>query len=193
MRGTPGGLRLALEVATNGGVSAGRVVVLEDFRMRRTLGTLLGVSLDKDYDDLLGGPVVSGNSKLGRTLILTDRIKRELFALFDARLLRRGRDRRVVDEFFARLAYRVTVLIHEAHGLEEQELIRRIAEREAPAHVVVRVVPASGPLIVGLTSLLGVDTYFRPPLPQETVTVGQSIVGGGALLRRPPSLYPRYA
>jgi phage tail-like protein len=192
-RGTLGGLRLALEIATNGGVSAGRVVVLEDFRMRRTFGTLLGVSLDRDYDELLGGPVVSGNSKLGRSLILSDGIRRELFALFDAGMLRKSRDRRAVDEFFARLAWSVTVLVHERHDDREMALIRSIARQESPAHVVTRVKTATGPLIVGLSSLLGVDTYFRPPPPPETVTVGGSTLGGGALLRRPVSLYPRYA
>lgn len=192
-RGTPGGLRLALEIATNGSVSAGRVVVLEDFRMRRTFGTLLGVSLDKDYDELLGGPVVSGNSKVGRSLILSDRIRRELFALFDAGMLRKSRDRRAVDAFFARLAWRVTILVHERNDDQSLALIGKVAQLASPAHVVTRVKTASGSLIVGLSSLLGVDTFSRPPPPPETVTVGGSTLGGGARLRRPFSLYPSYA
>jgi hypothetical protein len=166
-------------------------LVVEDFRMRRTLGTLLGVELDREDDPLLGGPVVSGNSKVGRTLILTDAIKLEVLALFDAAIPRSAETQAAITNLYAAVAHRVTILFHAEAKPGERALLERVAAVEAPAHTVVRVRPASESLVLGLSALLGVDTYLRPPRPDEPVTVESSVVGGGALLLRPPSLDPR--
>jgi hypothetical protein len=44
--GSQRGLRLALDIASDGGVRGGEIVVLEGFRMRRLMSTLLGVNLN---------------------------------------------------------------------------------------------------------------------------------------------------
>ena len=74
--------RLALDVATGGGVRGGEIVLLEHFRLRRLLATLLGVDLAGSNDPLLPGLHQSGNSIVGDTLILSDTETVELLALF---------------------------------------------------------------------------------------------------------------
>ncbi|HEY6168306.1 MAG TPA: phage tail protein, partial [Verrucomicrobiae bacterium] len=162
-RGTLDGLRLALDVATGGGVLGDhegrrRIVVVEDYWMRRTLATVLGVNLDREFDPLFGGPTFTGNSKVGRTLFITEGIKREVLALFDAAIRLNPADQAMVDEFFASLAHRATVIVHETVGDGEFGLIGRVAALEAPAHTIVRVRRASQDFMVGLAALLGVDT-----------------------------------
>jgi phage tail-like protein len=195
-RGTLRGLRLALDIATNGGVEGERdgrrrIVVVEDYWMRRTLATVLGVNLDREFDPLFGGPLYTGNSRVGRTLFLTEGIKREVLALFDAALPLDPKDEKAVDDFFASLAHRATVLVHETVRPDEFQLIERVAAQESPAHVVTRVRRATQDFMVGLAALLGVDTYLRPASPAKAVEVDKSNVGDGAVLLRPPSLDPR--
>jgi phage tail-like protein len=191
-RGTLRGLRLALDVATGGGVGQGRIVVLEDHWFRRTLQTVLGLNLDGVDDPLLGGPVVSGNSKVGETLFLSEEgMEKKFLALFDASIQLKAAERRVVEEFFASLAHRVTIVVHEEAAPEERRLIERIAALEAPAHIAVRVKTANRDFLLGLSALLRVDTYLRPEPPPEPVEVDASTLGGGALLLRPPALDPR--
>jgi phage tail-like protein len=191
-RGTLRGLRLSLDIATGGGVQAGRVLVVEDFWFRRTLQTVLGVKLDRDFDPLLGGSFVSGNSKVGDTLFLSEEgAEKKFLALFDASIHLKSADQETVDAFFASLAHRVTVIVHETATPDELTLIERVCALEAPAHVVVRVRLASGDFMVGLTALLSVDTYLRPPPPPAPVEVDETTIGGGARLIRPPSLDPR--
>lgn len=195
-RGTLDGLRLALDIATAGAVLGDaegrrRIVVVEDYWMRRTLATVLGVNLERTFDPLFGGPVFTGNSLVGRTLFLTEGIKREVMALFDAAIPLSPEDQAAVDDFFASLAHRATVLVHETVRPEEMTLIERIAAQETPAHAVVRVRRASQDFMVGLAALLGADTYLRPSRPAEAVEVNKSAVGDGSVLLRPPSLDPR--
>lgn len=190
-RGTRRGLELALDVATGGGVSAGRVVVVEDFWFRRTFATILGVDLDRADDPLFGGPVLTGNSKVGRTLMLGEARRREFLALFGAEIPLAEADAAAVARFFETLAHRATVLVHESASAAEFELIRRVAAREAPAHIELRVRSASRDFLVGLASLLGVDTYLRPESAPEPVAVQRSRAGDGSLLLRPAALDPR--
>jgi phage tail-like protein len=190
-RGTLRGVALALDLVTGGGVEQGRVIVLEDWWFRRTVATLLGVSLDSDDDPLFGGPVVSGNSKVGRSLILGEEGRRELLALFDASLELSTADEQVVADFFDSLAHRATVLVHEAASEEELQAIARVAELEAPAHIVLRVRRASHDFVIGLASQLGVGTYLRPPKAPEPVELDRTRLGDGSMLRGLAALDPR--
>jgi phage tail-like protein len=85
--GSRRGLRLALDIASDGGVRGGEIVVLEGFRMRRLMSTLLGVNLNVEDDPLLPGLVISGNSVVGDTLILGEAERVELLALFRDELI----------------------------------------------------------------------------------------------------------
>ena len=190
-RGTLRGLRLALEVSTGGAVSGGEIVVLEDYRLRRTFTTILGVDLADERDPLLGGLAVSGNSLVGDTLFLGEEHRKEFLALFGADLPASPAEERSIQLLFERLAHRVTVLVHQAVEPQDLGLIRRVARAEAPAHVEVRVLTATVPFLVGAASLVGVDTYLAPEPAARPVTVGRSHLGLRDYLLGPPSLDPR--
>lgn len=188
--GTRDGLRLALDVASGGGVRSGAIVVVEDFRLRRVLVTLLGVDLVDEDDPLLPGLQVSGNSVVGDTLVLGDAPRAELLALFGDVATTEDEDD-TVRAFDARLAHRATVLVHSEVPAQDLALIRRIARLEAPAHVLLRVLPATWPLLVGVSSLVGVDTFLSPPRLPRPVEVQRSVLGGGDVLQVQPLLDPR--
>jgi hypothetical protein len=117
--------------------------------------------------------------------------QREFLTLFGADIPLTDADAAAVERFFESLAHRATVLVHEAAGDAELELVRRVAAREAPAHIELRVRLASRDFMVGLASLLGLDTYLRPETQNQPVEVQRGSVGDGSLLRRPAALDPR--
>ena len=188
--GSRDGLRLALDIATGGAVRSGAVVVVEDFRLRRILATLLGVDLVDEHDPLLPGLQVSGNSVVGDTLFVGDAPRAELLALFADAATTEAEDDSV-RAFDARLAHRATVLVHHTLAPQDLALIRRIARLEAPAHVLLRVLPATWPLLVGVSSLVGVDTFLAPPRLPRQVELQRSVLGGGDVLQVQPLLDPR--
>jgi hypothetical protein len=188
-RGTIPGLALALDLTTDGAVSRGDLVIVEDFRLRRTFATILGVDLEDDADPLLGGLSFSGNSYVGDTLVLGDESRREFLALFRPGL--DPRDEKMVADFFERLAFRVTVLVHRKLGDELFGLVTRVLALEAPAHVEAHAVAAPHPFMVGLASLVGVDTYLRRRPQPGPMKIDQSRIGERDLILRPPSLDPR--
>lgn len=191
--GTMRGLNLALEIATEGAVSGGEIVVLEDYRLRRTFATIIGADLGDDQDPLTLGGIDTGNSFVGDTLFVGDEQRREFLALFSADLDVRAAEAAAIDAFFDRLAFRVTILVHQ--NVEPQDLgtIQRIAEREIPAHVQFRILTTSAPLLAGITSLVGVDTYLDSrPLPRPA-RINRSYVGRGDYVMGPATLDPRLA
>jgi phage tail-like protein len=188
--GTRDGLRLALDVATGGGVRGGEIIVVENFRLRRILATLLGVDLADETDPLLPGLQQSGNSVVGDTLVLGDAERVELLALFREEAASATEDAAVIS-FYERLAYRATVLVHREVEPQDFALIRRIVQLETPAHVEVRVVAATWPLLVGIASLVGVDTYLGPPRLPRPVQVERSGLGMGDFLIGVATLDPR--
>ena len=211
-RGTLNGLKHALEIATDGGVSGGEIVVLEDFRLRRTFATILGANLADTTNPLTAGLSVSGNSFVGDTLVLgeappngsvdlnqlspeerlSDEEKRTFLALFRSNLpLENERDRVAITNFFDKLAHRVTIYVHSEVTPQDLGLIRRIAELESPAHVITRVVSTTEAFLVTLSGLVGLNTYLSPQPPRRTVTLDQSQLGVYDILQQPASLDPR--
>jgi hypothetical protein len=190
LHGSRQGLELAVDLASGGGVAGGEIVVLESFRLRRLLATLLGVDLADESDPLLPGLTVSGNSVVGDTLILGEAETVELLALFREEVAT-IEENAAVRAFHERLAHRATVLVHQSVSPQDLGLLRRAVELEAPAHVDVRVASATWPLLVGIASLVGVDTYLGPrPRPQPARTEVSSL-GLGDYVLGPTSLDPR--
>jgi phage tail-like protein len=190
--GTLRGLEQALDIATNKGVRGGEIVVLESFRLRRLFATLLGVDLADETDPLLPGLAVSGNSIVGDTLILAEAEKAELLALFREEVATL-QENAAVRAFYEQLAHRATVLVHQAVTPQDLGLIRRVVELESPAHVEVRVLTATWPLLVGVSSLVGVDTYLGPASSSRPARVDVSALGLGDFVQGGFSLYRRTA
>ncbi len=194
-RGTLLGLQQALDIATDGAVSRGAIVVLEDFRLRRTFATILGADLADETDPLLAGLVISGNSYVGDTLFLGDDTRQEFLALFRADIetnsFKKQAEETAIAAFFDQLAYRTTIFVHSEVTPQDLGLIRRVVELETPAHVLSRVVSASSALMVGVASLVGVDTYLSAKPKPQAVALNKSQVGVRDRVLRPASLDPR--
>ncbi|MEL7223633.1 MAG: phage tail protein [Cyanobacteria bacterium J06576_12] len=191
--GTLLGLQQALDLATGGSVTGGEIVVLEDFRLRRTFATILGVNLGGRYNPLTAGYSSSGNSFVGDTLVLGEEQEREFLSLFSVDRQRDfgESDQDAIKDFFDQLAHRVTVYVHNDVNTQELGLINRIVALESPAHVRTTVVTTSAPLLVSLSAQIGLDTYLRPVRSRNRVTVGESPLGIHDTLQQVPSLDPR--
>jgi phage tail-like protein len=189
--GTLRGLKLALEIATEGGISGGEIVVLEDFRLRRTFASIIGADLDDGDDPLTAGASISGNSYVGDTLFIGDENNKEFLALFSANLTVDTSEQQAIEQLFDRLAYRVTILIHQEIEAQDLGLIRQIVQQEAPAHIACRVLPASDKFLVGMASLVGVDSYLANRKPPSDARVGQSYLGKNDFVKGPAALDSR--
>jgi len=192
LHGTLPGLQLALDIATGGGVSGGEIVVVEEFRLRRLMATLLGVDLAEADDPLLPGLIVSGNSVVGDTLVLGDAERAELYALFRGDVASAA-ENLAVAAFDERFAHRAAVLVHGVADGIDFGLLERIVELEAPAHVQVRIEAASWPFLVGVASLVGVDTWLAAPKSPRPARVQVSSLGNGDFVLGPVALDPRLA
>lgn len=176
---------------TGGAVTGGDIVVVEGFRLRRTFATILGADLSDEEDPLTLGLVRSGNSFVGDTLILGDEARSELLALYRSEVDDGRRDMAAVEQFYARLAHRVLVLVRGVDDPSELRRLAEIVEESIPAHVEPQVHRARDPLIVGAASLVGIDTYLTEGLPFERVRLGRSIVGEGDFVAGSGHLDPR--
>jgi phage tail-like protein len=189
-RGTLRGLQLLLDVVTEGGSARGDVIVLEEWRLRRTWATILGADLTNDADPLLLGLSVDTNSIVGDTLVLGDEHHREFLALFGPGIDVDEADRDAVDAFFESSAHRVTVLVHDGLPEAQRALVGKAVEDGVPAHVFATVRRTSRHFIAGVTALVGVDTRLGTEPPPVTVRLGSSRLGEGDRVGRPGALHP---
>jgi phage tail-like protein len=165
-------------VLAGGAVTRGEIVVVEGFRLRRTFATILGADLADADDPLTLGLAPSGNSHVGDTLILGDAARREVEALFSAELQSLA-DRTAVLGFFRRLAHRALVLVRRSPRTADTARLRAVAAAAAPAHVETTFLAASRPLVVGVASLVGVDSYLAATEPARTARIGHTRIGEG--------------
>lgn len=187
-RGTLRGVQLALDIATDGGVARGQVVAVENFRLRRTMATILGVDMDDRDHPLTLGTGMSGNSIVGETLILSEEDSREFLALF-APELAQGEERAVVEAFFDRYSHQVSVLLHGA-ARGQRRAVEAILEEHMPAHLQWRVIETDHPFVLGLAPLLGVDTFVERTPPPRRVTLDDTYLGREGVLSNPLALSP---
>ncbi len=108
-RGTYRGVCLALDIATDGAVARGEVVLLETHRLRRTNATVLGIPMG-GRNDLTQFGVPSGNSIVGDTLILSAERAIDVLALL-APSVAKGADAATVSQFLDEYADRVQVAV----------------------------------------------------------------------------------
>jgi phage tail-like protein len=190
-RGTAKGVTLALDVATGGACTRGAIIVIEDFRLRHIFATILGADLSIQNDPLLPGYSGSSNSIVGDMLFLGDpNIQAELQALYETNLGNAG-SAQAVQSFYDQLAHRMTVFVHNQVEDVNLKMVARIVEAEKPAHVQAFVRVATEPLMIGLASLLGVNTYLAPESARNPVTVDVSDIGRYDVVMQMPSLDPR--
>ena len=189
-RGTLYGLQLALDILTDGAVSRGQVLLVENFRLRRTMATILGVDMSDDEHPLTLGTGMSGNSIVGDSLILADKEKRDFLALFAPELANNIKDQKIVANFFDRYANQVTVLLHgDARRLKE--VVSAALVQQMPAHLDWRVVETDHPFVLGLSPLLGVDTFIERRPPARPVILDDTYLGYEGLLKNPAAFSPR--
>jgi len=190
-RGTGAGVAKALDVATNGMCSRGAIIVIEDFRLRHLFATILGADLSIKNDPLLPGYSASSNSIVGNALFLGDPgVQAELQALFEKDLQIPG-GAQAAQAFYEQLAHRMTVFVHNQVENVNLNLVKRIVEAEKPAHVQAVVRIATQPFMIGLASLLGINTYLGPQPPRNPARVDVSEVGRYDVITHLPSLDPR--
>jgi phage tail-like protein len=189
-RGTAQGIIDALDTATDGLCTRGAVVVIENFRLRHTFATILGANLAITSDPLLPGYSGSSNSFVGDTLFLGDPYNAEFLALF-ADEITAAAEQAQVDTFFDQLAHRLTVFVHDQVETVDLGLIATIVEQEKPAHVSSNILRATQGFMIGLASLVGVNTYLGPTKQAGVVTVDTSQIGRYDLITHLPSLDPR--
>ncbi|AEG00827.1 phage tail protein [Methylomonas methanica] len=192
-RGTMAGLCLALDIATDGGVSRGQVIPVEHFRLRRTLATILGLDLSDEQHPLTLGTGQSGNSIVGDSLILSADNAREFLALLAPELIKdNADDQRIVAEFFDRYSHRLTVILHGPAG-EQQAGVRRILQQQLPAHLQWAVKTSDYSFIPGLSPLLQIDSYLQRTPAWRKLILDRIHLGRDSLLQNAIALAPELA
>ncbi|MBK1660985.1 phage tail protein, partial [Paracraurococcus ruber] len=187
-RGTLAAVQAALDVASDGGVRRGEVVVVENYRLRRSMATILGIPMDDETHPLTLGSGASGNSIVGDTLILSEAAAREALALF-APGLATADEAAAVQRFFAQHAHQVSILLH-GRGALARPAVEAAARREMPAHVQWRVMEARAGFVLGLAPLLGVDSFLVEEPPPVPVTLDEVALGRAGLVLDPAALAP---
>jgi len=181
--GTYAGLVLALDIATDGAVAAGQIVPIENYRFRRTLSTILGVSFDDKQHPLTLGTGQSGNSIVGDSLILSKKGAREFLALLSPENYSTDgqSDKQLVDRFFEKYAHRITVLLH-GEAKHWQFNVNEVLKKHAPAHLQWTVKATEHPFVLGLAPLLNIDTYLEHQPKAKRLILDQTILGREGLI-----------
>jgi phage tail-like protein len=187
-RGTYRGVCLALDIATDGAVASGEVVVLETHRLRRTNATVLGIQMG-GLNPLTAYGVPSGNSIIGDTLVLSAERALDVLALL-APSVARGADAATVAQFLDEYADRVqvAVLLQGPNAAAFRTIVNTVVQAELPAQLAYEIIVTDRRFILGLSPLLDVDTFLDPPTPPAELTLDQSVMGRDAVLRDPAAL-----
>jgi phage tail-like protein len=189
LKGTYAGLCLALEIATDGALSKGQIVPVEHYLMRRTLATILGVDMDDAEHPLTLGTRQSGNSIVGETLILSDETSREFVSLLAPELLTSS-DKQIEVDFLDRYANRISIIVHN-HARPHIKNIERLIQDFVPASMSCRLMETDNPFVLGLSPLLGIDTYLEVAVAARQIILDDTYLGREGLLRNQATFSPR--
>jgi phage tail-like protein len=187
-RGTYRGVCLALDIATDGAVARGEVVVLETHRLRRTDATVLGIPMG-GRNVLTAEGVPSGNSIIGDTLVLSAERAIDVLALLEPAAVPAA-DAATVARFLNEYADRVQVaaLLQGPNAASYKTIVRTVLQAELPAQLAFDIIVTDQRFILGLSPLLDVDTFLDPPPAPAELTLNQSVMGRDAVLRDPAAL-----
>jgi phage tail-like protein len=187
-RGTYRGVCLALDIATDGAVARGEIVLLETHRLRRTNATILGIAMS-GRNVLTDGGVDSGNSIVGDTLVLSAERAIDVLALLSPQAAR-GAEAATVSRFLDEYADRVQVaaILQSATAVTLRPVVQAVLAAELPAQLCFEIVVAENRFIVGLSPLLDIDTFLEPPAAPAPLTLDRSVVGRDAVIRDPAAL-----
>jgi phage tail-like protein len=192
-RGTMAGLCLALDIATDGGVSRGQVIPVEHFRLRRTLATILGLDLSDDNHPLTLGTGQSGNSIVGDSLVLSADHAREFLALLAPDLIKdRADDSRIVAEFFDRYSHRLTVVLH-GPAMQQRDTVGLMLQQHLPAHLQWAIKTSDYSFVPGLSPLLQIDSYLQRTPAWKKLILDRIHLGRDSLLQNAIALAPELA
>lgn len=187
-RGTLFGVQLALDIATDGGLQRGDIVLVENFRLRRTLATLLGISMDDADHPLTLGTGMSGNSIIGDSLILAESDAREFLALFDPDQTR-GIEKARVKKFFDDYAHQITVLLH-GPATRQRTTVETVLTEHLPAHLVWRIFETEHPFVLGTSPLLSLDTYLETTPAPRRIDLDHTWLGREGVVTNPVAFSP---
>jgi phage tail-like protein len=187
-RGTYRGVCLALDIATDGAVARGEIVVLETFRLRRSDATVLGIPMS-GRNSLTGYGVPSGNSIVGDTLTLSAERSIDLLALLSPSAASTADPTAaalLLDQYADR--FQVTVLLQGPTTAALRPIVSNVLQAELPAQLGFDIVATDQRFILGLSPLLDVDTFLDPSSAPAPLTLDQSVVGRDAIVRNPAAL-----
>ena len=187
-RGTLKGVQLMLDIMTDGGLGRSEVVVVENFRLRRTMASLLGIHMDDETHPLTLGTSQGGASIVGESLILSDEDARQFLALFDPELARAD-EASAVQAFFDKYSHRVSVLLH-GDARAKRRIVQESLEQHMPAHVRWSIYETDHSFVLGLAPLLAVDSFIEQEPAARGVVLNDTTLGLGGLLNTPPALSP---
>ena len=142
-----------------------------------------------ELNDLTQFGVPSGNSIVGDTLILSAERAIDVLALL-APSVARGADAATVAQFLDEYADRVqvAVILQGPAAASLKPVVTAVLQVELPAQLHFEIAPIQPRFILGLSPLLGVDTFLDPPMAPAPLTLDQSVVGRNAIVRDPAAL-----
>lgn len=187
-KGTLYGVSLALDIASDGGLQRGEIVLVENFRLRRTMATILGIRIDDADHPLTLGTGMSGNSIVGDSLILSETDAREFLALFAPAQATKDETARV-NAFFEQYAHQVTVLLH-GRGKQLRDRVDAVLKEQMPAHLQWQIFETEHPFVLGLAPLLTVDTFIDTTPDFKRVALDDTYLGREGILKNPAAFSP---
>lgn len=188
-RGTYQGLLLALDIATDGAVSAGQVVPVEDFRLRRPLFCALGVDFASGHHPLTLDTVQSGNSIVGDTLTLGPDDARHLLLKLLPGADENSSVIELLETYADSHAYRISIVLH-ASAASLRGVVEEVLDAELPAHLDVNIIETDRSFVPGLGPLLGIHTFLQEFPEWRRMVLNQDRIGGASVLINPPVLQP---